>query len=356
VGITTFAIVGGGRRAEFFLRLAAHLPAHLRATAVLTRSAARADAVTAAWQIPTVHTTTELLAVERPDFVLVAVPWPASPAVIRDLVAAGTNVLAETPPAPDLDGLRALWHDVGASGRVQVAEQYRLMPTHAARLAVVGSGVIGAPTMVQLSSTHLYHAVSLMKAYLGVSDENATVRATSFTAPLVDPLGPDGWTGDLTPQSRETQFATIDWDGRRGVYEFTENQWFNPLLARRILVRGTHGELADDAVTRMADASSPVSSALVRRETGHDLNLERLDLQHFAFDGAVVYRNPFPGAGLSDDDLAVAHLAVQTGGWARDEGPAPYPLAWGCHDHAIGVAIGASIASGAPVTVPARFR
>jgi hypothetical protein len=52
-------------------------------------------------------------------------------------------VLAETTPAPDLAGLRALWSAVGDSGMVQVAEQYPLMPSHAARAAVVASGAIG---------------------------------------------------------------------------------------------------------------------------------------------------------------------------------------------------------------------
>ena len=46
-------------------------------------------------------------------------------------------MLVETPPAPDLPGLRALWRDVGAGGLVQVAEQYLLMPGHAARLRLV---------------------------------------------------------------------------------------------------------------------------------------------------------------------------------------------------------------------------
>jgi len=56
---------------------------------------------------------------------------------------------------------------VGASGLVQVAEQYHLMPSHASRLALARSGAIGTVTSVQISSTHAYHAVALIRAYLG---------------------------------------------------------------------------------------------------------------------------------------------------------------------------------------------
>jgi hypothetical protein len=72
---------------------------------------------------------------------------------------------------------------------VQVAEQYLLMPAHAARLAAVRAGAIGSPTSVQVSSTHLYHAVSMIRGLLGVGFEPATVSARSFTAPLADRIG-----------------------------------------------------------------------------------------------------------------------------------------------------------------------
>ena len=47
----------------------------------------------------------------------------------------------------------------------------------------------------------------------------------------------------------------------------------------------------------------------------------------------MVYRNPFQGTRLSEDDIAVADLLEQTGAWARGEGPEPYPLAEGLQDH-----------------------
>jgi predicted dehydrogenase len=347
--VTRFGIVGGGWRAEFFLRLAAILPDRLRATGVVTRGAEAGARVREAWGVPDFRSATDLLAHERPDYVIVAVPWQVTPFATRELVALGVPVLAETPPAPDLDGLRALWSAVGASGLVQVAEQYLLMPGHAARLATVHSGLIGEPTSVQVSSTHLYHAVSLIRGLLGVGYRPATVYARAFTAPLADPLTRDGWTGDDTPRPARTTLATIDFDGAMGLYDFTDNQWWNPLRTRRIVVRGSHGELVDDRVVRLADPATPVESVLLRRQTGLDLNLEGLDLKHISLDGTVVYRNPFVGSGLSDDDLAVADLAARTGAWARGEAPPPYPLAEGCQDHLIALAIEESAASGAAV-------
>ena len=69
----------------------------------------------AEWGVPTFRTAATCWSADRPDFVIVSVPWPVTPGATRELVAAGVPVLAETPPAPDLDGLRALWADVGGA-------------------------------------------------------------------------------------------------------------------------------------------------------------------------------------------------------------------------------------------------
>ena len=349
---TTFAVLGSGRRCRFFLRLAATAPDRLRATGVVSRTAERGREVTAEWGLDTFRSLDELLTRERPDFVAAAVPWAQMPDAARAAVALGVPVLVETPPAPDLDSLRALWADVGGSGLVQVAEQYLLMPGHAARLAAVRAGAVGEPTAVHVCSTHLYHAVSLVRGLLGVDMEEVTVCGRAFPAPLVDPLGFDGWRPDATPEARTRTIATLDFgDGRHGLYDFTDNQWWNPLLARRITVRGTTGELADDRLVRLVEPATPVESHLVYRRTGIDLNLEGNELDHVSLDGRVLYRNPFRGTRLSEDDIAVAAILEATGAWARGEGPPPYPLAQGCQDHAISLAIGESARTGQDVRV-----
>jgi predicted dehydrogenase len=345
-----FAVVGTGWRSDFHLRMAAAAPDRLEATAVLARSDEAAEHVRRTWGLPVVRTLDELVA-HGPEFVISSVSWPSMPGVVTELVELGAKVLAETPPAPTADGLRALWEEVGASGQVQVAEQYMLMPRHAARLAVVRRGAIGEPTSVQVASTHLYHATSMIRSLLGLGMEEAVVSARSFVAPLADPLTFDGWSEDPRPQPRTTTIATLDFgDGRMGLYDFVENQWWNPLLARRIVVRGSLGEIVDDEVVRLTDEGVVVSPISYRR-TGVDMNLEGNELDSASFEGRIVYRNPWPGSRLSEDDVAVASFLEATGRWARGEAPGPYSLADACQDHLLGLAIEESARTRADVRV-----
>ncbi|MEV6635805.1 gfo/Idh/MocA family oxidoreductase [Actinoplanes sp. NPDC051470] len=326
--MTSFVVVGAAWRAEMFWRIAAEIPG-LECLGAVVRSP-RDLAVPAL---------TSLDDGPRPDFVVTAVPWDVNPSVVRAAVERGLPVLAETPPAPDADGLRSLWADVGASGLVQVAEQYLMVPAHAARLAAVRAGVIGTPTQVQVSSTHMYHAISMMRGFMAIGYGPVTVRATRTTAPLVDPLTRDGWTGDDEPKPATTTFGVLDFgDGRSGLYDFTDNQWHNQLRFRRLLVRGTHGELRDDEVVRLLGPETIARTPIVRRQTGYDLDLDGYNTDHLTFGDRVLFRNPFPGPRFNDEEIAIATLLTRMADWVRGEGSPPYPLASGLQDHLLALA------------------
>jgi predicted dehydrogenase len=345
-----FAVVGTGWRSDFHLRMAKTAPDRLQAVAVVANSSGAAERTAAKWHVPVVRTLEEALT-SHPDFVIAAVSWSSMPSVTTRLVELGAHVLAETPPAPDADGLRSLWSAVGASGLVQVAEQYMLMPGHASRQAIVRSGAIGRPNAVQVASTHLYHATSLMRGLLGVGMDEAVVSARTFSAPLADPLTFDGWATDPKPAAKTTTIGTLDFgDGRMGLYDFVDNQWWNPLLARRMVIRGSLGEIVDDTVTHLTDEGVIISSISYRR-TGIDMNLEGNELVSASFEGRRVYENPWIGCNFSEDDIAVASFLAETGLWARSEGPAPYSLADACQDHILGLAIEESARTSADVRV-----
>ncbi len=342
--MTRFAVVGTGWRAEFFWRLAASLE-DLTCVGVVSRQ--RRDL-----PVPVYLSLDECIASGRPDFVVTAVPWPVTPTLVAELAERGMPVLAETPPAPDRDGLRKLWHEVGGAGLVQVAEQYTRMPTHAARIALVNSGVIGDPTRVDVSSTHQYHAVSLIRTLLGVGRGRAEVRAVRATAPLADPVTRDGWADPVPIRQATTTIATIRFpDGGFGLYDFTDNQWYNHLLTRRLLVRGTTGELRDQEVVRLTAPHTIVRSPIVRRQTGHDLDLDGFDTDHITFGADVLYRNPYQGQRWSDEEIAIATLLRDMAAWVADQGPPPYPLAEGMQDHRIALAIDEAVQRDATAVV-----
>ena len=112
-GPVRFGIVGSGWRAEFFARLAALLPERLTLVGAAVRRPGAGRDGRPALERARYLSPEELIAKQRPGFVVACVPWPVNPVVIGTLVAAGTPVLAETPPAPDAAGLRALWERVG---------------------------------------------------------------------------------------------------------------------------------------------------------------------------------------------------------------------------------------------------
>jgi hypothetical protein len=215
---------------------------------------------------------------------------------------------------------------------------------------------VGAVSDAQVSSTHGYHAAALLRAFLGVpagaGSAGVAVTAHASTAPLSDPVVRDGWRGDTAPRPAAMVRAHLDWgDGRTGLYDFTDNQWHNPLRSRRVVVRGSLGEVVDDSVVQVLDARTVVTSQLVRRQSGVDLDLEGFDLDHVSWQGRVLWRNAWQGARLADDEVAVADLLAATGAWVRGQGPEPYPLAEACRDQALSLAIEESVRCGGTVRV-----
>ena len=350
IGPARIGIVGTGWRAEFFIRIAQAIPEEFEIVGVVARRLENAEYMQKKWSLSTYPSLSELINKAKPDFVISSVSWNSNPGVLEECVSLSTPVLSETPPAPDLDALRKLWLEVGSKRLVQVAEQYMHLPGHAARKAVIDRGDIGTANSVHVSSTHGYHAISIARGYLGFPMGIVEVNASTFTAPLVDPLSRSGWNTDLVPKAARTTLATVDFgDGKSALYDFTDNQWHNQLRFRRILIRGSHGEIADETIIRLRGANAITKSLFNRYQLGQDLNLDGHDMEHISLDGEVVYTNYFVGKRFMDEEIAIASLMRGTARWVCDEGPEPYPLAQAAQDHLIGLAIDESVLTGSKV-------
>lgn len=348
-------IIGAAWRGQYFLQLARRFPRELELVGVVARREEVRREVAERWNVPVYASAEELISAAAPEFVVTSVSWDANPAQIEAAVSRGVAVLSETPPAPDLSGLRRLWERVGPSGLVQVAEQYMHMPTHAARLAAVRRGLIGELSSVQVSSTHLYHAASIIRSFLGVGFEPATVSARKFTGPLVNPSDRGGWTHDLEPRMATTTIGTLEFEsGRSALYDFTDNQSRNHLRSRRLVLRGSTGEISNDRLVRIVDAETILESRIERHQSGYELDHEGFDTAHLSLNGEVLWRNPFFGLRFNDEDIAMSSILLATAEWIRGFGPAPYPLAEAAQDHLLGLAIERSAAEQSMVTTAAE--
>ena len=332
----TFAVIGAsGWRAQFFLRIARELPDRFRATGLMSRDAATADELEREWNVAACSDVDELLR-ERPQFVVISVPWPASPGLLTELSARQMPVLAETPPAPDIEGLTAL-HELTRNGaRIQVAEQLQFRPLHAARIALARTSRLGRVSQAQVAVAHGYHGVNLLRRYLDIDFENVTISARGFESPIIKGAGRQGPPQEEQIVGASQTLATFDWGDRLGVFDFTGAQYFGSIRASRTLVRGQRGEITDKTLRVLTDFQTPVAMELVRRDAGQEDDLRPLHHEGITLGDEWIYRNPFAPARLSDDEIAVATCLQKMSEYVEG-GPEFYGLAEASQDHYLSI-------------------
>jgi predicted dehydrogenase len=344
-----FGIIGGGWRAQFYLRIAQLLPDVFQVGGMLVRNADKGRDIEDTWGISTYRDLDELLRVADIRFAVVSLPWEASPPTIQELARHNMPALAETPPAPDVESLQTLYKLVQQGAKIQVAEQYHLQPLHAARLAIIRSGKLGTISQVQVSAAHGYHGLSLLRRMLGITFENATISARSFTSPLT--AGPDRNGPPAHEEiTQSTQvIAQLDFGAKLGIYDFTDEQYFSWIRSQRILVRGERGEINNTQVRYLEDARTPITLELTRQNAGEDGNLEGYYHKGILAGNEWVYTNPLAPARLSDDEIAIAHCLSKMGDYLEG-GPELYSLAEAAQDHYFNLIIKQALTSSQPIT------
>jgi predicted dehydrogenase len=347
--------VGAGWRTTFFLTAMAALPGEFEATAAVTRSEASAERMRTVHGVPATTSLDEFLANGPFDFVLLSVPWPEILPLAARLLDAGQSVLSETPIAQRTELVGAFLDRFGPNPPLQSAEQYRYQPMHAARIAVARSGLIGEPVSVGASFAHDYHAMSVIRAALGIGFEPVRVTAASLGDRGVRPLGRDGWSSSLPVEPFDRTVAQLVWP-ERGVtatYDFSGEQYFSPLRSRSMTVRGTHGELVGDRVTFVKEPGEPVVLPLVRSDTGLDGDLAGHFLRDVRLGEQALWRSPFGPARLSDDELAIAAVLRAMRTFVTDGTPF-YGIADAAEDQYLAELVQQAAASGGAVEGTAR--
>ncbi|NOU96130.1 gfo/Idh/MocA family oxidoreductase [Paenibacillus sp. LMG 31456] len=345
---TSFSIIGGGFRSEFYLRIAKELSDQFRISGMVVRDADKGQHFEQQWNLTTYRTVVELLENEQPDFVVVSVDRAICPEYLFALAERGIPALTETPPAGDLEGLLAL-HELTLSGaRIQVAEQYHFQPLHAARLALIESGRLGTVSEAYVSAAHGYHGVNLLRKTLGYGYGEVTIRAMRFESPLMGGPTRSGPPIEETLITTKRDLAWIDFGGKLGVFDFSSDQYRSWIRSNYVSVRGERGEIIDQRANLLLDYATPQHLDFNRINKGEDGNLEGYFLQGIMVGDQWVYRNPFAPYRLFDDEIAVATSLAKMADYAAG-GPDFYGLPDASQDHYIGLMIEQAITTGETV-------
>ncbi len=343
-----FGIVGSGWRVRCILRAARATQGRVQVAGIVARTPEKAAGLAAEFNIPVYRSAADLVAAQKPDFMMTSVAWGANPGVVRELVELGLPVLSETPPATTLAELRQLWSLAEQGARIQVAEQYWLQPQHAARLAFAGSGRIGRVSQAQVSVAHGYHGISLMRRFLNIGAELPNISVHRFTSPIIEGPGRQGPPAGEKIITAEQSFTLFDFGDRLGVIDFTGEQYFSWIRGQRLLVRGERGEVVDEHAVYLSDYLTPIHVTFTRHSAGPNGNLEGNYLKGIQAGEQWWYRNPTVPAELADDEIAVADLLMRMGDYVNGGVPV-YSLAEACQDRYLDILGGEAVQLGRPL-------
>ena len=302
----TYTIVGAGWRSEFYLRIAALMPKTFSVGGILVRNPAKRARLSEKYGVKICTSLEELLAIDC-DFVVSCVSKGSIKETLKTLAASGVPVLSETPVADE---------DIG--GRIQVAEQFRFAPRNCAYKAIIDSGILGAVHQVQLSCCHDYHAASLIRFFLDTGFELPQVTAVTLPDPVMRYNGRGGLLASPAAVQAEESIRILRFRDKTAVYDFSREQYFSDIRASRIVIRGERGEIVDNTCTYL-EGGIPQRFTLHRSTCGSEENLDGFSLLRITGNGNVLYKNPFPGARLSDEEIAVATCLVKMKAYADGE-------------------------------------
>ncbi|MGN0778340.1 MAG: Gfo/Idh/MocA family protein [Aristaeellaceae bacterium] len=336
--MTRFALVGGGWRAAFFARIAQSLPEQFQLTGTYLRNPEKRGA----WQERFgghMAASMEELLLDKPDFLILSVSKGVSTDILIQLMDFHIPILCETPPANTLEDMHRLWAAAQEKHAVvQVAEQYLDWPMYQAWQTVVREGMLGQVSNFSLSAVHTYHAVSMIRGFLGAGWQNVALTGCRHSFPVRQTDSRQGiiTDGAVRPEIRDRLTFQFE-DGKVAFFDFSGVQYHSFIRTRQFNLQGDQGEIDDLILRRIGPDGLPLCQTLTRHDMGLNNN-NHLCCLGLELGGRWLWRNPYLYARLNDDELAIAQLMERMGRLSRGESDTPaYSLADGLQDAYIGL-------------------
>ncbi len=293
------AIVGGGWRAKTYIELIKRFSNDFNICAVVVRNPKTAVEI-AGMGVNVVDGVDKLRGLQV-DFAITSVSKLNHLAVCKELANLDIPILAETPVGIDEEHYKGFL-ELAKKRKIQVAEQYALAPGISALIKLVKSGEIGEVNSVYISACHDYHAISVIRQILGVSEVS---EVKSFDLP--DEFIETEWRGNkFKPEVKEhiRKLALIKFGNKYAVYDFCSAQYFADARPPRITVRGTLGEADLEGGVKVVDDKT-VAFKFERENFNGATNLNLRKITRITCQGKELYKNPFNSV-LTGEQTAMA--------------------------------------------------
>lgn len=288
-----YCVIGGGWRSEFYLRIAKCLPEIFAVKGICVRNPKRAKEISEKYGINTVDSIDDILKIDC-DFFVNCINKDDISKLSFELCNLGYAVLQETPADSVLKEK--------SSYKLQVAEQFHLKPMYQAIKGIINDGIIGEVNHIEISVAHEYHAMSLIRFFTGV-DMPQCVYSTELNTAVLHTHFRQGELAEKEIADSKHQIAVFDCNGKSAIYNFDYEQYFSPIRSDRLLIRGTRGEIENNAVRYFNDKNQYVEGLINQHKSG---NLDGFFNGTITFCGKVYYESPFADARLSDEETAIA--------------------------------------------------
>ena len=345
----SFGIVGGGWRAQFFLRVAREIDDLFEVKVIVEPNEKTAEKLKAEWNIPVVRDTDALEEYrESVEFLVLCLRPELLPEVVKELTDREYYILTETFSMETEEDLCRYYESVSRPELIQIAEQYWLRPMHQARLRLISEGMIGEATQAQISIGHGYHGISLLRKYLDVMYEPCRIHAWCFKNNLVKGPGRAGYPEKEEIITDQQTVGIFEFENKWGLYDFTEEQYFSEIRGYRMLVRGEKGEIDDRFVRYLEDFKTPVILPMVRLDSGADGSMGVPGNEGIIWGTKWAYQSPFGVRRLSDDEIAIATVIQNMSDYIIS-GKSFYSFNEGCQDQYLDILMKKSIETGRTV-------
>ena len=290
-----YVIIGGGWRAEFYLRIAKAIPEKFNVSSICVRNPERRQYIAEKFNVKVFSSIEESLR-EHFDFIVNCINKENISDLSVTLADMGYYVLSETP-------VMKKFEQGHCYEKIQVAEQFHLKGTYRALKKIIDAGVIGTVNHIRLSVAHNYHAMSLFRFLLEDYEKPNLIGTYLLNDAMVRTHGRIGEFEEKTEELTHQQIKIYQFKNATVIYDYNVEQYFSPIRKDSILIRGTRGEIENTQVRYLnADDKSVCSN--IKTETAGLLDGFYYD--KITFNDKILFEFPFKEARLSEEEIAIA--------------------------------------------------